>query len=261
VTASNWNAFLDRLLVEKLTVNEHRVALAVARLTLGYRKTGRHLGRKWIREEAGNMDGRSFARGLAGLVDKGLIHYQAGTVGRGNRGYYELALGSSEKAAPARPIEGVEKAAPARPKAQIVKGRSGGMKKAAPQRPRRGKGRVKPSPATPGLQSLVADAVTAYRSHGGSLDLENRRLALAGSVARLARDGYDKRTILAACSDLGRSNTFPGSLKQRADEITTQGGPCLHHGHRHGLTPTQLLECGCTRCTEWAEALTTGATT
>lgn len=255
---SNWNALLDRLLAEKLTANEYRVALAIARLTLGYRKPDRHLGRKWIRETAEHMDGRSFARSLAGLVQKGLLRYEAGSVGKGNRGHYELVFDDTQNAAPARPFEKPEKAAPARPKAQTAKGRSGGTQKAAPARPRRGKGKERTPPATPALQQINAQAIDAYRDHGGTLELTGWKDALIGQVATLSRNGCDERTILAACSDLGRARTFPGYLKQRAEQLAAAGGPCQWRDfNRSELSPERLRECGCAKCEEWATAKAT----
>src|SRR6266542_1001017 len=172
MASSNWNLLLDRLLRIRLTANEYRVALAVARLTLGYGKPGgRYLGRKWIRETAGHMDGRSFDRSLTGLIGKGVLAYQPGSVGKGNRGHYALVLDTLEKAAVARPFEAKEKAAVARPKAEKPKGRSGGTQKAAPARPRRGKGRVRTPELPP---DLIARAIDAYRDHGGSLTLADR---------------------------------------------------------------------------------------
>jgi hypothetical protein len=248
---SNWNELLDQLLASKLTANEYRLGLALARLLLGWKRTGAHLGRALVRETAGNMDGRSFERALLGLVDKGLVRFTPGGIGKGNRGHYELVL---EKAAPARPFEEMEKAAPARPNRSGPKKPLSDTQKAAPARPRRVRGRGKTSRATPELQQLIAKAIDAYRNHGGSLELADRKPALVGQVATLARNGTDERVILAACADLGRARAFPGLLKQRVDQITSEGGPCQWQHNRRGLTRTQLLECGCPTCTQWAEA-------
>jgi hypothetical protein len=151
MAGSNWNALLERLLAEKLTPNEYRAALAIARLTLGYRKTGRGLGRKWICETAGGMDGRSFDRARAGLVKKGLLRYEPGSIGKGHRGHYELVLDPSQKAHSDAPFEEAVKGAPRRAKSGTSKRRAGDTQKAHSDAPRIGKGKKNPS-ATPELQ-------------------------------------------------------------------------------------------------------------
>jgi hypothetical protein len=254
MAGSNWNALLERLLAEKLTPNEYRAALAIARLTLGYRKTGRGLGRKWICETAGGMDGRSFDRARAGLVKKGLLRYEPGSIGKGHRGHYELVLDPSQKAHSDAPFEEAVKGAPRRAKSGTSKRRAGDTQKAHSDAPRIGKGKKNPS-ATPELQQLVADAIDAYRDHGGNLELADRKPALIGQVTQLARNGHDRTTILAAASALGRERAFPGYLRQRVEQLEAQGGPCAWRDFdRSQLSPERLRECGCTKCEEWATA-------
>jgi hypothetical protein len=100
--ASNWNAYLDRLREEKLTGNEYRLAITLMREILGYRVTEKRIGRKRLREQSG-LDGRTFDRARDGLIHKGLIRYEPGAVGRGNRSLYTLILEPAEKAALERP--------------------------------------------------------------------------------------------------------------------------------------------------------------
>ncbi len=101
--------------------------------------------------------------------------------------------------------------------------------------------------------TLQARAVIAYRSTGGSLDLERSRGALARSVKTLANGGTPEATILAACRQLGREGAFPGYLAQTVERLKAEGGPCAWHGaDRARLTPAQLAECRCNTCGEWA---------
>jgi hypothetical protein len=79
--ASDWNRLLERLLAEKLTVAEHRLALALARQLLGWKRTEAPLGQALLRNVAG-LDGRSFERALAGLIEKRLVNVTGGGPGR-----------------------------------------------------------------------------------------------------------------------------------------------------------------------------------
>jgi hypothetical protein len=87
---SRWNRYTEALLAAKLTAAEHRLALAFMRLIPGYRLEERDLGNRLLREVSG-LDGRSFERARAGLIEKGLIHYEPGDVAR--RSHYRLAYG------------------------------------------------------------------------------------------------------------------------------------------------------------------------
>jgi hypothetical protein len=271
MAGSNWNRWLDAVLAApKLTANESLLAIALSRLLLGWNKTEGYLGEELIRQTAGSMHGRTFERARAGLVEKGLLRYEPGSVGKGNRSHYALILEPAQKPAPARandPLQKpaaaranttAQKPAPARGKQPSSKARDSDAQKPAPARGRRGR-KVN---TFPDLQPLVAKAIDAYRGHGGSLELADRKAALIGQVTNLARNGTDEPTILSACADLGRTRTFPGHLKQRADQITAEGGPCHWHHDRRGLTAQQLLQCGCPRCNQWADTITTaGAAT
>jgi hypothetical protein len=247
MAGSNWNRWLDAVLAApKLTANESLLAIALGRLLLGWNKTEGYLGEELIRQTAGSMHGRTFERARAGLIEKGLLRYEPGSVGKGNRSHYALIL------------EPAQKPAPARGKQPRSKARDSDDQKPAPARGRRGRN----VNTSPDLQPLVAKAIDAYRGHGGSLELADRKAALIGQVTNLARNGTDEPTILSACADLGRTRTFPGHLKQRADQITAEGGPCHWHHDRRGLTAQQLLQCGCPRCNQWADTITTaGAAT
>ena len=69
MTLSNWNRLLERLLAEDLTVAEQRLALTIARCTLGWQKNEYRIGRARLRELSG-LDGRNFERARDGLVAK-----------------------------------------------------------------------------------------------------------------------------------------------------------------------------------------------
>ncbi len=104
---SNWNLFLDRKLDlgRLLGTEEHRLADAIARYTLGYRTVTRPIGEQLLRLEA-DLDGRSFTRARQGLVEKGLIQYDSGRRGRGHRTVYTLVLRADEETR-SRPSSGV----------------------------------------------------------------------------------------------------------------------------------------------------------
>lgn len=256
---SNWNLWVNRLLEQDgMTVAEHRLGLALARLLLGFKASERHVGRKLLRDTS-RLDGRTFDRALAALADRGLIHVQPGARGRGNRGHYTLILTTQEKAAPQRPIKGVEKAAPQRPKAGPPKRPLSSTEKAAPQRPRRGLGREE-HPAQSTGNEIRATAFETYRAAGGNLLLVRERNALAGAIGRAVKNGHDRELILDAVRDLGRNQEFPGLLTQRITDFKTNGRPCTWQGiGRLNLTIAQLTECGCQRCTERAHTLDTVA--
>lgn len=91
---SDWNLFFDRMieLGPTLTKAEHRLALVIARSTLGFRVTEEGLGERLLRDKA-QLHGRSFGQAREGLVAKGLITYSPPDIsGRGQRGRYRLLL-------------------------------------------------------------------------------------------------------------------------------------------------------------------------
>jgi hypothetical protein len=248
--ASDWNLWLDRQIAADLTETERRLAEVLARLTLGWNLNPNEIGEKLLREIA-RLDGRTLGRARAALVEKGLLRYTAGSVGRGHRSVYELLL--TEKPALQRAITTPEKPAQERAIGETVKARSGGRKKPAPQRVRRER-RGKDSPASPAEidPDLMRRAFDTYTGAGGNTLLSRERGALARNVASLVKAGVDEPTILAACRDLGRNGEFPGLLKQRAQAISAGGGPCTwEQNDRAQLTLAQLAECGCPRCAEW----------
>ena len=103
---SDYNLAHERLLAADLGVDEWRLAIALVRALLGFRKRGEYLGQRLLRELA-RLDGRSFTRARDGLVEKGLIRYAPPTSsGRGHRGYYELLLDEEESTAPTRDFTG-----------------------------------------------------------------------------------------------------------------------------------------------------------
>jgi hypothetical protein len=254
---SNWNQYLDRLLAEKLTVAEHRLALALARHLLGWRRTHAPLGRALLREAAG-LDGRAFDRAIAGLVAKGLVAATSEGPGRGKRTTYALIL-TPENAAPERPFPEAEKAAPARPKPASRKGRSHGEKRPPYSGHALIEAGVKASAQPP--TDFIRHVFDTYTGAGGTVQLERERGALARNAKAALKAQATPEEILAAARSLGRNREFPGLLQQRITEIRETGGPCNWDNlDRSALTPSQLEECGCTRCAEWVEALRQPAT-
>lgn len=245
---SNYNAWGDRMLAANLNLDEYRLAGALQRLILGYHKTEARLGRKLLMETAHFTDTRSFQRARDGLVEKGLLRYQAGgngKGGRGHRGLYTLLLETPTKGRTTASLREVSKVTQIHAQSD------------APVRPRIDKRKGKNSEQNTDTDFRRA-AFDAYLSTGGNLKLERQRGALASNVTTLLKAGLDKTTILAACRDLGRNNEFPGLLKQRTQEINARGGPCENESlDRSRLTPTQLIACGCPRCEEWNVALQT----
>ncbi|HZR96731.1 MAG TPA: hypothetical protein VFA56_13625 [Gaiellaceae bacterium] len=95
---SLWNAWLDLKLAADLTIEEHRLADALARNMIGFGgRTSERLGNVLLRSES-RLHGRSFERARDGLAEKGLIRFEKGR-GRGARTLYVLLV---EKAAEAR---------------------------------------------------------------------------------------------------------------------------------------------------------------
>jgi hypothetical protein len=250
--ASDWNTWMERMLAADLTRDEMRLAIALARLTLGWNRTENELGERLLRELAG-LHGRSNERARSGLVAKGLIQYTPGEAGRGHRSRYVLIL--AEMPAVARVFTGSEKPAVARAFPAERKARKIAPENPAVARARKGKGRGKNiPPAAPTEKTIQTKALEAYLAHGGSLELDGWRGALTRHAKTLVERGTDERTILAAAADLARQRAFPGYLTQRADEILATGGPCAWEGtKRAALTVPQLEECGCPRCAEYAE--------
>ncbi len=255
---SNWNAWHDRLLAApKLTPNEALLATALARIILGWNLTEERLGGKLIRATAGNMHGRSFERARDGLVEKGLLRYVPGSVGRGNRGTYSLLLLDTEKTAVAREFETVEKTAVAREFRKTIKDRVPDTEKTAVPRTRKGRKGKNTATSAASERTLHQRAFETYLAAGGSNELDRAgRGALASSVKSAASNGATDEEILAAIGDLGRTGDFPGYLKQRLSELQEQGGACAWPAlDRSKLTHEQLETCHCNRCAEWSAAL------
>src|SRR5690349_18250396 len=89
--ASDWNRLLERLLDAPLTASEYRLALAIARQTLGYRRRSAYIGRAYLRTASG-LHGRTVERARDGLAEAGLIRFESPGRGRGKRTKYELLL-------------------------------------------------------------------------------------------------------------------------------------------------------------------------
>jgi hypothetical protein len=95
---------MERILAEDdLTVAELRLAIALARLLPGWRRTEARLGIRLIRHTA-RLDGRSFERARQGLVQRGILTFTPGKVGRGHAGLYSFLPWIDEKTAPQRTI-------------------------------------------------------------------------------------------------------------------------------------------------------------
>lgn len=88
---SDWNLAAEAMLEHDLTVAECRLYVALMRELLGWKKREDRLGEHLLRRTA-HLDGRSFKRARTRLVDRGLIDFQPGTVGRGHRSLYRLRL-------------------------------------------------------------------------------------------------------------------------------------------------------------------------
>ena len=255
--ASHWNSYLERLLASELTRDEHRLALALMRLLLGWNRTGDSIGDRLLRETA-QLHGRSLERARAGLVRKRLIAFTPGHVGRGRRSSYtlllesaSLELGQAEKLAAPRANNRPEKTAPARLNTAGRKDRKNSLEKTAPARARIGR-KEQTSGDSKTHVDIVTLATDVYLAHGGSLETDESRNALARNATALAKRGTEQRLIIAAMAALGRDRAFPGYLQQRVATLAEAGGPCSWDGaDRSRLTTTQLRTCDCTLCREW----------
>ena len=87
---SDWNLWLDRLIALDLGVEETRLVHVLGRFLLGHRTREDRFGEDLLRATA-RLHGRSFERAREGLVAKGLLHFERGSVG-GQRGLYRLLL-------------------------------------------------------------------------------------------------------------------------------------------------------------------------
>lgn len=80
--SSDYNAFHDRLLEADLGLQELWLGIAIMRATLGWNARENRIGNQLLREKTG-LDGRSFERARAALIEKELIRYTPGARGRG----------------------------------------------------------------------------------------------------------------------------------------------------------------------------------
>jgi hypothetical protein len=260
VAGSDWNGWHDALLAApKLTPNESRLAHALARLLLGWKRVECDFGEQLVRETAGKMHGRSFERARDGLVAKGLLHFSPGSVGKGNRGSYRLILPGEKPALP-RVIDAAQK--PALPRVNAKSSNARVPDAQIPALPRGRIGSKGSSPRktaalraqTPDTNEIRQQAFDAYLSAGGSLSYERERGSLARAVTAEAKTGTETAAIVAACRALGRERAFPGLLKQRVAELAAAGGPCAWEGlDRMALSVAQLSTCACVKCVEWRD--------
>jgi hypothetical protein len=267
--ATDWNLWMDRLLAERLTVAEHRLALALARQLLGWKTRRGPLGRVVLLETSG-LDRRTFQRALSGLAEKGLVDVEKGRPGRGNRSTYTLLLADSVNGAEERPFAGKKKgrsSAPFSMNGHPEKGRSSApftaRKNGAVERPRRErtKPKTKPFPAAePPVKTIQAQVIEAYSGAGGSLEVDEWRGALVRQAKTLTERGLAASLIVTAARELGRERAFPGHLTKTAESLAASGGPCAWRGLQRGsLTPEQLAECSCGACAEWLDFAKTEA--
>jgi hypothetical protein len=112
---SDWNDFLDAKLALDLTVEEHRLADALARNLLGFARREDHIGDRLLLKAARFNDRRSLVKAQEGLMRKGLVYIEKPeTSGRGHRTFYRLLVGETrgvERAfAPDKETRGEERA-------------------------------------------------------------------------------------------------------------------------------------------------------
>jgi phage replication O-like protein O len=247
--ASNWNRFTERLAEASLTGREARVLASVARLTLGYAKPRDTIAASQLAKLTG-IARNHVAECLASLEHRGLITRTSN--GRGRPAAIALNLVKTREPVP-------PKGHPNLPRAQDTSTtRKGVPQKGSKPVPSTGHTKEKgvkqhQPPAGTTFQNRLADS---YLAAGGSLELAAWRGALFRNAATLLKAGNDEHGILDAARSLGRERAFPGLLKQRHDELAQQGGLCQWHGlDPSRLTTSQLLECGCGKCTQWAQHL------
>jgi len=101
---SDWNDYLDRLLARRdLGVEEYRLALALMRNLLGFRRREDRIGEALLREASG-LHGRSFERARGSLVTKRLAVFESSGGGKGKRSLYRLVF-DEETPAPEREFD------------------------------------------------------------------------------------------------------------------------------------------------------------
>jgi phage replication O-like protein O len=247
---SDWNLLAETLARTRLSPKEAQVLAAVARKTLGYRKP---------------HGDRISASQITGLTGIGRTHVTEALIRLEQRGLIDREQGSAGRAAWIRLTlhkpTGKPVPAPGHPN---LSGRrdthlsdTGGQEPVPPPGHTKVEGvnqREEPDP--------VRRAFDAYIGAGGSVLLERERGALARNTKAALTRGATLDQILAAARSLGRNREFPGFLQQRIVEIRDAGGPCDWDSlDRSALTTSQLRECGCARCAEWANALQQAAST
>jgi phage replication O-like protein O len=266
--ASSWNVLMERVASAGLSQREAQVVAAVARRTLGWRKTWDRISASQVAADTG-ISRRHISFLLPELERRQVLIRSEGVAGRAAR--LALNLEGPWLAVEPAPAEGqVVPLKPARVRGQVgtEPAREQGQVRKKPPAPveghepapaeghTRGKG-VKATGSKAATQAAVGDAIDAYRSTGGNIDGRSRG-ALARSVKALLAAGFHSATITAAAMELGRDGEFPAQsyLREKADEIRDAGGPCYWGKgcERAELTVAQLRKCTCTLCGEWAEA-------
>lgn len=96
---SDWNDFLEGKLARDLTVEEHRLADALARNLLGFARLEDHIGDRLLMKQARFTDRRSLVKARDSLVTKKLLYVEKPkTTGRGHRTLYRLLIGETRGA-------------------------------------------------------------------------------------------------------------------------------------------------------------------
>lgn len=257
--ASDWNTLMEHMAAAPLSKREGQVVAFIARKTIGYRKTGDRLSALQIAQGTG-IARRHVGAALDALEGRGII--TRNVRGRGRTPLIALVLDRPWRDAERAPVGG-HLVAPVggqlREARRAQRAPVGGQEVAPVPVHTREKG-VKHSGLRPAADTLQRRAFDAYLAAGGTLELVAERGALARQATALVKAGEPETLILAACRDLGQRREFPGHLKQRVAELKANGGPCRWEGlNRRALLPAQLGECGCNRCREWADALSTVA--
>jgi phage replication O-like protein O len=242
--ASDWNQLMELLAKVQLSPTESRVMAALARKTLGFKKpNGDRIAASQLAKLTG-LGRTHVTEALIRLEQRGLIRRDQ--LRPGKAAWIALCLHSAPVQELGHPdLSGFSDTHLSDPGGQEPVRVLGHTKVEG----------VKTSEPEPPKPTLQRQAFDAYIGASGTLLLDRERGALARSVTAALNAGTDQTLILAAVRDLGRTHDFPGLLKSRIKELRDNGGPCEWAGlDRSALTRTQLDQCACTGCGEWAEA-------
>lgn len=128
---SDWNDFLDAKLASDLTVEEHRLADALARNLLGFRRREGHLGDRLLMQAARFSDRRSLVKARDGLEAKRLVYVvKPTTTGRGHRTFYRLLLDQETRGGQRAIVDGTETRGGERALTTETRGETRGVRRA-----------------------------------------------------------------------------------------------------------------------------------